>query len=328
MLELWILRGAGATGEANVQKRTGETAEIAGSAITQRSELVKQSRYSFEGRLRFFVFESDETAVACVAENFGNSREVSRLFFSADGDGGLNLSIDGPGGDDLHVPVGIIGLKIPTVEINTEPVGLIDTLNNLEHLRGGGGNATMIFEGQKDAAFCGVLQGFVDGSGTAFDSRLFGVTFGHLACKNADGWGTEDGSVVDPLSTFGELFVACFAGRKAEVISDGSCRYGKSLSVEQGAESEEVFVGDVLWEVVAGEFGGCETLFGAEGDELFEIHFSGGDLLGGAAAHHLAVEGISGKAEPEEGFSGSFGRTSLGSFLAGVSGGQLREEED
>ncbi|MEY2726127.1 MAG: hypothetical protein RLZZ458_1994 [Planctomycetota bacterium] len=86
--------------------------------------------------------------------------------------------------------------------------------------------------------------------------------------------------MVDPLSAFGELLVASFTWGEAEVVTDSGGGHGESLAVQQRTQAEQVFRGDGLREVVAGELGGGEFLFGAEGDELFEVHFGGGDLFG------------------------------------------------
>lgn len=218
------------------------------------------------------------------------------------------MGVDGPWCDDLHVAIWVIGLKISTVEVDTEPVGLVDAFDNLEHLGRRGGDAAMIFECEEDTAGCGVPERFVDCGGTAFDGGQFGVTFGNLTGKDADGGGTEDCGVVDPLAAFGELFFASFTGSEAEIITNGGCGHGESLPVEEGSQTEQVLGGDSLGEVVACEFGGGKFLFGAEEDELFEVHFGCGDLIGGPPADHLAVEGVACEAEAEEGIAGSFGR--------------------
>ena len=138
------------------QDRMGKSAETASSAIAERSELVEQLGDGFVGRLGFFVFEGNEAAVAGITEDCGNSREVGWLFFSTDGDRGFNLGVDGPWCDDLHIPIGVIGLKISTVEVDTEPVGLVDAFDDFEHLGRCGGDAAMIFECEEDTAGCGV----------------------------------------------------------------------------------------------------------------------------------------------------------------------------
>ncbi|MEY2726128.1 MAG: hypothetical protein RLZZ458_1995 [Planctomycetota bacterium] len=125
-----------------------------GLAVAERAELFEEAWDGFVGRLGFFVFQSNKAAVAGIAKDVDDAGQVSRLFFSADCDRGLDLGIYGPGGNHLEVAIGVVGLEVSAVEVDAEPVGRFDTFDDFEHLGRGGGDAAVIFECEEDA-FCG-----------------------------------------------------------------------------------------------------------------------------------------------------------------------------
>jgi len=294
-----------------------------GSVLNNSRQLFEHPGNRFERIFGRFVLEHEIALVICVTQDLDDAFEVGGFFlFTLGLNFGLELHVHGIGCAESEIAIGIVGMKIRSVEIDADP-GALDRFDDVEQGGGFSDDATVIFDAEENTALTGVGAAFFKRGDAIFPGDFVGLAF-EVAGENANVRNAHERGVIDPFFGVRDFLVALGTPRDGEGVADAGAAKFDAAQESVPLYFKEEFRRNVFWEIIAGEFGTVAIVVRAVIDELKEI-----DLLVGGRSFGTIVtgvlekfsEGISREAQSKTRFTGAL------EWFRGHGGAQRRKSE-